>query len=61
MNWGVIPILYNEESTDDAKIAHGIEKGRRLGLLRRGDIAIVTSGHSQMTGGTDLIRVMTVE
>jgi pyruvate kinase len=61
MNWGVIPILYNEESADDAKIAHGIEKGRRLGLVENGDIVIVTSGHSQMTGGTDLIRVITVE
>jgi pyruvate kinase len=61
MNWGVIPIRYDEASTDDAKIAHGIEKGRRMGLLGSGDIAIATSGHSQMTGGTDLIRVMAVE
>lgn len=61
MNWGVIPVRYDEESTDDAKIAYGIAQARRRGLLNSGDIAIATSGHSQMTGGTDLIRVMTVE
>jgi pyruvate kinase len=61
MNWGVIPILYNEESSDDAKIAYGIGQGRRRGILDDGDIVIVTSGHSQVAGGTNLIRVMTVE
>ncbi|WP_316366684.1 pyruvate kinase [Candidatus Thiodiazotropha sp. CDECU1] len=61
MNWGVIPVLYDEESTDEAKIAYGIAQARKRGLLDGGDIAIATSGHSQMTGGTDLIRVMTVE
>ncbi|MEW8505721.1 MAG: pyruvate kinase [Candidatus Thiodiazotropha sp.] len=61
MNWGVIPILHGADGTDEAKIAYGIERGRRRGLLHSGDIAIATSGHSQTTGGTDLIRVMTVE
>jgi pyruvate kinase len=60
MNWGVIPILYSDESTDDAKITYGIGRGRRRGILDTGDIVIVTSGHSQVTGGTNLIRVMTV-
>jgi pyruvate kinase len=61
MNWGVIPILYNDEITDDAKIAYGLAMGRRRGILTSGDIVIVTCGHSQKTGGTDLIRVITVE
>ncbi|MBT2968960.1 MAG: pyruvate kinase [Candidatus Thiodiazotropha sp. (ex Ctena orbiculata)] len=61
MNWGVIPILHGEEGTDELKIAYGIERARRRGLLNSGDITIATSGHSQTTGGTNLIRVMTVE
>jgi pyruvate kinase len=61
MNWGVMPVLYAEESTDEEKIEFGIEQGKRRGLLSRGDIAIATSGQSQMTGGTNLIRVMSVE
>jgi pyruvate kinase len=60
MNWGVIPILYSDESTDDAKIAYAIEQGRRRGILESGDSVIVTSGHTQMTGATNLIRVMMV-
>ncbi|MEW7994088.1 MAG: pyruvate kinase [Candidatus Thiodiazotropha endolucinida] len=61
MNWGVVPILFQEESTDEAKIAFCIEQARKRGLLNSGDIAIATSGYSQTTGGTDLIRVMTVD
>jgi pyruvate kinase len=61
MNWGVIPVLQAEESTDEAKISYGIEQARSRGLLNSGDIVIATSGHSQMTGGTDLIQVITVE
>jgi pyruvate kinase len=57
----VIPILYSEESTDDAKIAYAIEQGRRRGILESGDSVIVTSGHTQMTGATNLIRVMMVQ
>ncbi len=61
MNWGVIPILHEVESTDEEKIIHGIEQAKNRGLLSGGDIVIATSGHSQMTGGTDLIQVITVE
>lgn len=62
MNWGVLPILYPEESTaDEAKIGFCIDQARKRGVLNRGDIAIATSGYSQTTGGTNLIRVMTVE
>jgi pyruvate kinase len=60
MNWGVLPVLYTGESTDEGKIAFGISQGRRRGILNSGDIAIATSGQSQATGGTNLIRVLTV-
>jgi pyruvate kinase len=61
MNWGVIPILYQDKHTDDAKIAFAIETAKARGALKTGDTLVATSGHSQTTGGTDLIRVLIVE
>ncbi|MGB5260227.1 MAG: pyruvate kinase [Gammaproteobacteria bacterium] len=61
MNWGVIPILYEGEPSDRARVAFAIKKGRELGYLKTGDIVISTAGHHQTAGGTDLIRVITVE
>ena len=61
MNWGVIPILYEGEPSDRARIAYAIERGRSLGYLKTGDIVVSTAGHHQTAGGTDLIRVITLE
>ena len=60
MNWGVIPILYQDEFTDDAKIAFAIDRVREQGIVKTGDILVATSGHSQASGGTDLIRILHV-
>jgi pyruvate kinase len=61
MNWGVIPVLYQSGLSDDAKFAFAIEKARARDLVQPGDILVATSGHTQAAGGTDLIRVLTVE
>jgi pyruvate kinase len=63
MNWGVVPILYPEAEAlvDGAKIAFAIEQAKALQVVRPRDILIATSGQSQTTGGTDLIRVLTVD
>jgi len=60
MNWGVLPILYSGERSDEAKIEFGIERAKELGYLRSGDIIVATAGHRQLAGGTDLIRVITL-
>jgi pyruvate kinase len=61
MNWGVIPVLYEGESSDRARLAFAVKSGKALGYLKAGDIAVLTSGHHQQAGGTDLIRVLTIE
>ncbi|MCK4951710.1 MAG: pyruvate kinase, partial [Gammaproteobacteria bacterium] len=61
MNWGVLPILYTGEATDEAKIEHGIERARELGYIKAGDVVVITAGHFQVAGGTDYIRVITLE
>jgi len=61
MNWGVFPTLYQDLHTDDAKIGYAIERATEQGFVKAGDILVVTAGHNQETGGTDLIRILTVE
>ena len=60
MNWGVIPMLYNGEPTDRARLDFAIEQGKALGYLQAGDIVVSTAGQHQQAGGTDLIRVITL-
>ena len=60
MNWGVIPLLYDGESTDEAKIDFSIKKIKQLGLAEDGNDVIVTHGHDSTAGGTNLIRVVTI-
>ncbi len=60
MNWGVIPILYDGEPGDRARLDFAIEQGKALGYLQAGDIVVSTAGHHQTAGGTDLIRVITL-
>jgi pyruvate kinase len=61
MNWGVIPILYDGEPSDRKRLAYAIQHARELGYLKSGDIVVSTAGHHQQAGGTDLIRVVTLE
>ena len=60
MNWGVIPILFEGERTDEAKIEFAVQRASELGYIVAGDTVIATAGHHQTAGGTDLIRVISV-
>ena len=60
MNWGVTPICYDGTGDDEAKLAYALEEAKRLGFIGPGDTLVVTSGHHQTTGSTDLIRVVTL-
>jgi pyruvate kinase len=60
MNWGVIPVLYQGEPSDDARIDFAIAVIRELAYADSGDTLIITAGHHQLAGGTDMIRVVTL-
>jgi len=60
MNWGVMPIFYDGESTDEARINFSINKVKELGLAQDDDNVIVAHGYSSKAGGTNLIRVVTI-
>jgi pyruvate kinase len=61
LNWGVVPILYQAGISDDEKIALAIRVARERHLVSTGDVLIGTWGHTQTAGGTDAIRVLTVD
>ena len=58
MNWGVTAVLYTGEQRDKAKIQFASECVQQLGFAESGDSIIVTAGHAQRSGGTDMIRVI---
>lgn len=60
MNWGVAAVLYTGESDDQAKIEFASECVQQMGFAQAGDSIIVTAGLAQRSGGTDMIRVITL-
>lgn len=60
MNWGVLPVLYQGELSDDARIEFAIAASRQLVGTENGDTLIITAGHHQLAGGTDMVRVVTL-
>ena len=60
MNWGVIPALYQGKPDDDERIEFAIAEIKQMVNACSGDIVIITAGHQQCSGGTDLIRIITL-
>ncbi len=58
MNWGVLPIQYVGELTDEEKVAIGIERAKALGYLHSGDTVVATAGQTERAGGTNVLRVI---
>jgi pyruvate kinase len=61
LNWGVLPLFQAGDISDEEKISFGIERAREMGYLTSGDLILTVAGKFQTAGGTDYIRVMTVE
>ena len=56
--WGVVPILMEEEDTADELFDHAVEKAEQKGLIRRGELAVITAGVPLgMSGTTNMIKV----
>ena len=60
MNWGVAAVLYTGALDDQAKIEFASECVQQMGFAQAGDSIIVTAGLAQRSGGTDMIRVITL-
>jgi len=60
MNWGVVPLFYQGEAVDVARVEFAIERAKQDGILRRGDVVVATGSSKREGGTTDQIRVVTV-
>jgi pyruvate kinase len=60
MNWGVAPFLYQGEAVDVVRVEFAIERAKRNGILRRGDVVVATGSSQREGASTDQIRVVTV-
>lgn len=61
LNWGVLPLLYEGERNDEAKLEFAIQEAIAHDYIGPGDIIVATAGYRQQAaGGTDLIRVITL-
>ena len=60
MNWGVIPLYYQGEAVDPSRVQFAIDRGKKDGILRRGDVVVATGSSQREGASTDQIRVVTV-
>ena len=61
MNWGVSPVHYEGDGSDEDKIQFAITHAKQLDHVQTGDVIVVTAGHFRQAGSTDMIRVLTVD
>lgn len=62
MSWGIIPFLINEERNVFDLFQRAIDEAVDNGLLKSGDIVVITAGVPLgMPGGTNMIKVEVVE
>jgi pyruvate kinase len=58
--WGVVPVKSEVVESTDELLAAGEERLRARGLVAKGDIILMLSGHSLAAGATNMLRVHTV-
>lgn len=58
LEWGVVPLQVAEAADTDGTVALAVQAARDAGLLRAGDLAVVTCGSLvNVPGSTDVIKV----
>ncbi len=58
MSWGVCPIMIEEKDNTDALIDHVIDVAQKKGLLKNGDLVVLTAGVPLgVSGTTNLMKV----
>lgn len=62
LSWGVTPVLIGEERITDVLFDHAVDASVDTGLLKKGDLAVLTAGVPlSVSGTTNLIKVVHVE
>ncbi len=52
LSWGVVPVMCNEKSNTDELFAHAVEVALETGIIKRGDIVVITAGIPLGQSGT---------
>lgn len=61
MSWGVTPILFEERQTSDELFEHAIEKAIETGIVKYGDLVVLTAGLPMgIPGTTNTLKVQTI-
>ncbi len=62
MSWGVVPLMCDEKNNTDELFDHAVSVALKNGLVRRGDIVVLTAGIPLgISGTTNMIKVDTVK
>ncbi len=58
LSWGVTPLLIQEEKSNDALFEHAIEAAEQTGIVKSGDLVVITSGIPLgVAGTTNMVKV----
>lgn len=61
LSWGVTPIVLKEQASSDKLFAHAVEEAARAGLIKDGDLVVITAGVPLgQSGTTNMLRVQVV-
>ena len=61
MSWGVVPLMCEEKNNTDELFDHAVSVALKNGLVKRGDIVVLTAGIPLgISGTTNMIKVDTV-
>jgi len=61
LNWGIIPLLTQEETDTSELFSHAVEAGMNAGLLHEGELVVLTAGVPVgLSGTTNLLKVHVV-
>lgn len=58
MSWGVVPVLFEEKQTSDELFEHAVEKAVETGIVKSGDLVVLTAGLPiGIPGMTNILKV----
>ncbi len=58
ISWGVIPLMAEEQSSTDALFEHAVNRALGAGLIKNGDLVVITAGVPLgISGSTNILKV----
>ena len=61
MEWGVYPVLMEEEETEEALFTEAVKAAEKTGIIKKGDIVVLTAGMPLgISGKTNMLRVIEI-